>query len=78
MANPTINLQLQSSNTESDRINIGQRWGMRLEEFEEELHLQSVTDDNDKIICLKNYGGREIKLILKYLPEYGTKWKRDL
>ncbi len=31
-------------------------------------YLQRVTDDNDKIICLKRYGGREIRLTVKYLP----------
>lgn len=76
MAHSAINLRLQPFNTESDRTNIRQRWGMWLEEFEEKLHLQSVTNDNDEIICLKNYGGREIRLII--FTEHGTKWKRDL
>ena len=54
MSNSGITLRLQLFNTGSDRTNVGQRWGMWLEESEDELHLQRATDDNEKIIFFKD------------------------
>ena len=68
MANSSIILHLQPFSMKSKRTNVGQKCQTWLEEFEDELHLQRVTDDNDKIICLKRYGGIEIRLIVKYFP----------
>ena len=68
MANSGITLRLQPFNTYSNRTSVGQRWGMWLEEFEDELHLLRVTDNNAQTICLKRYDEREIWLIVKYLP----------
>ena len=58
MDNSGITLHLQLFNTDSDKTNVGQRWGMWQEEFQDEFHLQRATDDNDKIICLKGYSER--------------------
>ena len=67
MTKSIIILYLQSFSIVSNRTNVGQKWKTWIEEFEDELHLQNVTSDNDKIICLKRYGGREI------FTEHGTK-----
>ena len=67
MANLSITFHLPFS-IDSNRTDVGQKWQMWLEEFEDELHLQIITDDNGEIICLKRYDGREIKQIVEYLP----------
>ena len=68
MANTGISLRIEPFNTDSDRANLSEKWKSWLEIFEDELYLQRVTDDIDKIICLKRYAGKEIRLIIKYLP----------
>ena len=68
MANSDITLHIQPFRTDLDPASLGENWKYWLEEFEYELYLQRVTDDNDKIMCLKRYGGRELRLIVKYLP----------
>ena len=55
MAKSSIILHLQPFSLDSNRINVGQKWQTWLEEFEDELHLQRIAEDNDKIICLKRY-----------------------
>ena len=37
--------------------------------FEEELQLQKVEDIDDKVTCLRRYGGKEIRKLVKHLPE---------
>ena len=72
MSNSGITLRIQPFRTDSDPASLGENWKYWMEEFEYKLCLQRVTDDNDKI-CLKRYGGRELRLIVKYLPSTDQK-----
>ena len=52
MAYSGITLHIQPFRTDSDPASLGENWEYWIEEFEYELYLQRVTDDNDKM-CLK-------------------------
>ena len=68
MTNSSNTLHLQLFSIDLHKTYVGQRWEIWLEESEDELHLLRDTDDKDKTICLKRYGGRERRLTVKYLP----------
>jgi hypothetical protein len=64
-----IQLHIEPFIIPDNRLNVGAEWEEWLDEFEEEIQLQKVTTADDKAICLRRYGGKAIRRLLKHLPD---------
>ena len=64
-----IQLHIEPFHIPENKLNIGNEWEEWIEIFEEELQLQKVEDTDDKVTCLRRYGGKEIRKLVKHLPE---------
>ena len=64
-----IQLHIDPFHIPENKLNIGNEWEEWMEIFEEELQLQKVEDIDDKVTCLRRYGGKEIRKLVKHLPE---------
>ena len=64
-----MKLHIEPFESPESKVNIGGSWEEWVEIFEEELKLQKVTEVDDMIICLKRYGGKEIRSLVKHLPD---------
>ena len=73
----SIQLHIQPFQSDVERLNMGARWEEWLEEFKEEVQLQKVNDVADKILCLKRYGGKEVRKLLKHLPDLEAEADED-
>ena len=64
-----IQLHIAAFTVPENKLNIGTDQEEWLEIFKEELQLQKVVDDGDKLTCLRRYGGKEIRRLVKHLPQ---------
>ena len=64
-----IQLHIEPFHIPENKLIIGNEWEEWIEIFEEELQLQKVEDIDDKVTCLRRYGGKEIRKLVKHLPE---------
>ena len=64
-----IQLHIEPFHIPENKLNIGNEWEEWIEIFEEELQLQKVEDIDDKVTCLRRYGGKEIRKLVKHLPQ---------
>ena len=76
-----IQLHIEAFTVPEKKLNIGTDWEEWLEIFEDVLQLQKAEHVGDKLICLRRYGGKEIRRLVKHLPtpkeiENGTEFKK--
>ena len=63
-----IRLYVSEFEPSEDRFLGGKKWEKWLENFEDELTLQNVETEEQKLVCLKRYGGDLIKQLIRDLP----------
>ena len=51
-----------------NKLNTGIDWEEWSTIFDEEVQLLKVEGNGDKLICLRRYGGKEIRRLVKHLP----------
>lgn len=63
-----IHLHIDPFIIPKDKLNIGPAWQEWIDDFEEEAHLQKVTNVDDWVRCLRRYAGKEVRALAKHLP----------